>query len=144
MIRQIDVSSRRDRTSPIQYIDRSSRRSSIQTLDVAEEMKINSKALTPHQKEAFCFDFFDPSPAVSAARKGYLVELTKGVVLVMVMIFCLFSIFWGTLWKLPVANVEGFLVVWHGHHLSVLQPLTESTGRISMEALLARSSHNGF
>lgn len=145
MIRQIDVSSRRDRTSPIQYIDRSSRRSSIRTLEVGEDIEIDDykKPVAPPQDEPFSFNFFDDGPAIRTARKAYLSELTKGVTLVSVMIFCLFSIYWGTLWILPAGSVEGWIVVrLKIIIISILQSLTED--RTSTVAPLVHSSHNGL
>ena len=140
MSAQIDVSSQRDRASPIQHAGRSSRPSSVRTLGVGEEIEINRRKNVPPQDEAFSFNFFDRNPAVRTARRTYLVELAKGVLLISIVMLSLFSIYWGSLWKLPTGSLDGWIVVRHTHRLSVFQPLTE--GRTSTVALLAHSSHN--
>ena len=140
---QNDASSQRDRASPIQYAGRSSRPSSVRTLGVGEETDENrrKKASAPPQDDAFSFNFFDRNLAVRAARRTYLVELAKGVLMISIVMLALFSIYWGSLWKLPTGHVNGWIVVRHSYHLC-LQPLTD--GRTLTVALLAHSSHNRF
>lgn len=140
---QLDVSSRRDHVSPIQNVGRSSRPSSTRTLGVGEEIEIHhsKKNVAPPKDPAFSFNFFDRNPVVRTARRTYLIEMAKGVLLVSIAIFCVFPIFWGSLWKLPAGRVNGWIVVCHSH-LSTLQPLKQ--GRTSTVVLLAHSSHDGL
>ncbi|KAF8723442.1 hypothetical protein AX14_009257 [Amanita brunnescens Koide BX004] len=113
---QLDVSSRRDRVSPIQNVGRSSRPSSTRTLGVGEEIEIHhsKKNVAPPKDPAFSFNFFDRSPVVRTARRTYLIEMAKGVLLVSIAIFCVFPIFWGSLWKLPAGRVNGWIVDFDG------------------------------
>jgi hypothetical protein len=53
--------------------------------------------------------FWDKELAVS--RKIYLRILFGGSFAVVIAIFAVFSIFWGALWKSPVGNLSGWVVV---------------------------------
>jgi hypothetical protein len=51
------------------------------------------------------------SPQVAGARAAYLKILVGGTFLIILAVFAIFSIYWGSLWKTPVRNLEGWVVV---------------------------------
>ena len=110
---QNDGSSRRDRATPIQSTGRSSRPPSVRTLGVGEEIELHRRKKPPAslQDEAFSFNFFGKNPAVRAARRTYLFGVARGVLMISIVMFALFSIYWGSLWKLPTGSVDGWIVV---------------------------------
>jgi hypothetical protein len=58
----------------------------------------------------FSLSFFDASPPVSAARRVYFQTLLQRVALVVALIFCVFSIYWGALWRSPHRALAGWIV----------------------------------
>lgn len=142
MMNQIDASPRRD-----SQIITLQRRPSTGTLHDGDEARTHFKRkqpqlVAPPSNEPVYYDFFDGSPAIRAARKAYLVNMFKGVFLVSIWIFAVFSIYWGALWKIPDGKITGFIVVRHSRQLSALQPLKES--RTLTAAPLVHSSRSGF
>lgn len=57
----------------------------------------------------FSKNFFDRSNAV--ARTAYLKVFIGGCFFVVIAIFAVFPIYWGALWKTPVKNLNGWVVV---------------------------------
>ena len=55
--------------------------------------------------------FFDKSPEGSQARKTYLTVFLGGTFMVILMIFTILPIYWGSLWKIPTRNLNGWVVV---------------------------------
>ena len=55
--------------------------------------------------------FFDKAPEHAAARATYLRIFLAGTVMAVLVIFAIFPIFWGALWKTPVYNLSGWIVV---------------------------------
>jgi hypothetical protein len=121
MMNQVDASpGRESQTITLQ------RRPSTGTLHGGNEARAQFKRkqsqLVAPPKEPLYYDFFDRSPAISTARKAYLINMCKGVFLVSLWIFGVFSIYWGSLWKVPDGRVTGFIVVRHIDQLSALHP----------------------
>ena len=50
-------------------------------------------------------------PEMARARKIYLKTYISGLSLVIVTIFTVFSIYWGSLWKVPAHPLKGWIVV---------------------------------
>ncbi|KAJ3514421.1 hypothetical protein NLJ89_g2396 [Agrocybe chaxingu] len=50
-------------------------------------------------------------PEVARARKIYLKVYLSGLGMVIITIFCVFSIYWGSLWKVPEHSLRGIVVV---------------------------------
>ena len=55
--------------------------------------------------------FFDKAPEHAAARATYLKIFLGGSFMTVIIIFTIFPIFWGALWKTPVHNLSGWIVV---------------------------------
>jgi hypothetical protein len=55
--------------------------------------------------------FFDKAPEHAAARATYLKIFLGGSFLAVIIIFSIFPIFWGALWKTPVYHLSGWIVV---------------------------------
>jgi hypothetical protein len=52
-----------------------------------------------------------PRPSISTARSIYLKIVLGATSLIVVLIFSVFSIYWGSLWKIPAHNLHGWVVV---------------------------------
>jgi hypothetical protein len=59
----------------------------------------------------FTAQFLDKSPEASAARAIYLKMLFAGVGALAVVIFAIFSIYWGSVWSTPHHTLPGWIVV---------------------------------
>jgi hypothetical protein len=66
----------------------------------------------------FSGQFLDKSPQAAAARAIYLKTVFGGVGALAVVIFAVFSIYWGSLWSTPHHTLPGWIVV-SPHRLSV-------------------------
>ncbi|KAF8351838.1 hypothetical protein F5887DRAFT_932635 [Amanita rubescens] len=111
MMNQVDASPGRE-----SQIITLQRRPSTGTLHDGNEERSQFKRkqpqlVAPPKEPLYCYDFFDRSPAIRTARKAYLVNMFKGVFLVSIWIFGVFSIYWGSLWKVPDGRVTGFIVI---------------------------------
>ena len=63
-------------------------------------------------------------PEVAQARKIYLKTYIHGFAAIIITIFAVFPIYWGSLWKVPVSPLPGWIVVWV--HL-LMRPLPSPT-----------------
>ena len=52
-----------------------------------------------------------PLPSPSTARSIYLKIVLGATSIIVVLIFSVFSIYWGALWKIPAHNLHGWVVV---------------------------------
>jgi len=57
------------------------------------------------------YGFSSRAPQVVQAKKEYFKMFIGGTFVTILLIFCVFSIFWGSLWKLPVGKLHGVIVV---------------------------------
>lgn len=57
--------------------------------------------------------FFDKSREAAVARKIYFKIFLSGSLLTIMLIFGVFSLFWGALWKIPAHSLSGIVVVSH-------------------------------
>lgn len=55
--------------------------------------------------------FFAKTEEMAEARKTYFKSFIGGAFLVMVTIFAVFPIYWGSLWKIPAHPLNGWFVV---------------------------------
>lgn len=55
--------------------------------------------------------FNDRSKEGTVARATYLKIFIGGAFMTVVLIFAVFSIFWGALWKIPAHNLPGWVIV---------------------------------
>ena len=85
--------------------------------------------------------FNDRSKEGTAARATYLKIFIGGASMTVVLIFAVFSIFWGALWKIPAHNLPGWVIV-SGFSLrfAILKLMLVYHRRILMEDLLAKVS----
>ncbi|KAF7323563.1 DUF3533 domain-containing protein [Mycena kentingensis (nom. inval.)] len=58
----------------------------------------------------FSSSFFDKSPEAAAARAIYFKTIVGGIVALSIVIFAIFSIYWGSLWHTPVRGLPGWIV----------------------------------
>jgi predicted ABC-type exoprotein transport system permease subunit len=55
--------------------------------------------------------FLDKSPAGGEMRAAYLKTMFGGTLALSIVIFAIFSIYWGSLWKTPLYALPGWIVV---------------------------------
>ncbi|KAJ2917989.1 hypothetical protein MD484_g2447, partial [Candolleomyces efflorescens] len=74
--------------------------------------------------------FFDKSPEGTQARKAYLTVFLGGTFMVILLIFTILPIYWGSLWKIPTQNLHGWVVDFDGGMIgeSVSQALGANQG----------------
>jgi len=61
--------------------------------------------------ELYTKRFMEKDPQVRAACKVYLRMYIKGLSTVIFAIFAIFSIYWGSLWKIPAHSMRGLIIV---------------------------------
>ncbi|KAJ7651154.1 hypothetical protein FB45DRAFT_31982 [Roridomyces roridus] len=81
--------------------------------DTASEATVHDKA-TSYKAAPFSSDFFEKSAEASAARSVYLKTVIGGVVALSVVIFAVFSIYWGSVWSSPHHTLPGWIVDFDG------------------------------
>ncbi|KAJ8523129.1 hypothetical protein ONZ45_g404 [Pleurotus djamor] len=69
------------------------------------------------EAKPFSAQFTDKDSATSAARSVYLKVLVGSSVFISLAIFGIFSIYWGSLWKVPARNLHGWIVDFDGDQL---------------------------
>ncbi|KAJ2917992.1 hypothetical protein MD484_g2452, partial [Candolleomyces efflorescens] len=92
--------------------------------------------------------FFDKSPEGAQARKTYLTVFLGGTFMVVLMIFTILPIYWGSLWKTPTRNLDGWVVDFDGGFVgqSVSQALASNAGsqsRVSWTVIPATNFPGG-
>lgn len=55
--------------------------------------------------------FTDKSASMRASRSLYMKVVAGGTLAMTIVMFCVFSIYWGALWKIPAHNLQGWVVV---------------------------------
>jgi hypothetical protein len=83
-----------------------------------EEFQRSSNTLLDGEKSdavpaMACEDTTEDAPEhdLSEQRSAYCKIFFGGTFLIIILIFTVFSIFWGSLWKIPVYNLQGWVVV---------------------------------
>jgi len=68
------------------------------------------------EQEKFKAGFFDKDPYTSQQRKIYLKIIALGSFLTILVVFCVLSIYWGSLWQATskVRNMNGWIVDFDG------------------------------
>jgi hypothetical protein len=59
----------------------------------------------------FSAQFLDKSLEASAARTAYLKAVVSGVIALGILVFAVFSIYWGSVWRTPHHTLPGWVVV---------------------------------
>ncbi|KAJ8514419.1 hypothetical protein ONZ45_g8039 [Pleurotus djamor] len=86
----------------------------------------------PNDAAPFSKQFTDNDEATIAARATYFKILGTSAVLISLAIFAVFSMFWGSLWKVPARHVRGWIVDFDGGELGqvVIQGLQNQPSNI--------------
>jgi hypothetical protein len=85
--------------------------------------------------------FNDRSKERTVARATYLKTFIGGASITVVLIFAVFSIFWGALWKIPAHNLPGWVIVsGFSLHFAIIQLIFIRHRRILMEDSSVRVS----
>ncbi|KAK0431546.1 hypothetical protein EV421DRAFT_2090044 [Armillaria borealis] len=81
---------------------------------------------TPAMDRPYSSQFLDKTPSIQASRSIYLKILFGGCFAMVIVMFCIFSIYWGALWKIPAHNLHGWVVDLDGSTVgnTVVQGLT--------------------
>ncbi|KAG5641494.1 hypothetical protein DXG03_005091 [Asterophora parasitica] len=94
-------------------------------LEPTTSAESSTRAPSPQpQSDAHDGGFFDARNA--AARAIYFKTIFRGLFLIIILIFTVFPIFWGALWKTPVRKLQGWVIDFDGGEVgqSVVQALT--------------------
>ncbi|KDR71082.1 hypothetical protein GALMADRAFT_254253 [Galerina marginata CBS 339.88] len=85
----------------------------------------------PPEPYSNCY-FKKGDPALKKARNLYLKIYFSGLFLVILTIFAVFPIYWGSLWKIPAHPLQGWIVDFDGGNVgqTIVRSLTSGTGRI--------------
>ncbi|KAJ7901276.1 hypothetical protein B0H13DRAFT_2028525 [Mycena leptocephala] len=67
-----------------------------------------------HAAVPFSMQFLDKSPAGGEMRAAYLKTMFGGTLALSIVIFAIFSIYWGSLWKTPLYALPGWIVDFDG------------------------------
>ena len=67
----------------------------------------NDASLAP----AYTSSFFERGTAAAESRKTYMKVMLGGILMVSCIIFGIFSIYWGALWKIPAHQLRGWVIV---------------------------------
>ncbi|KAJ7641202.1 hypothetical protein FB45DRAFT_353578 [Roridomyces roridus] len=82
--------------------------------DAASEATTHDGATSTSKSAPFSSHFFEKSAEASAARGVYLKTIVGGVVALSVVIFTVFSIYWGSVWSSPHHTLPGWIVDFDG------------------------------
>jgi len=75
------------------------------TADGVVDAKDKSKSVGPR------FGFLDKSSEAIESRATYFKMVGGVTVMLILILYSLFPIFWGGIWKTPVRNIHGWIVV---------------------------------
>lgn len=77
--------------------------------------------------------FTDKSASMKASRSLYMKVVAGGTLAMTVVMFCVFSIYWGALWKIPAHNLQGWVVDFDGSTVgnAVVQGLVSSSSKVT-------------
>lgn len=109
---------------------------------------VSPQSETISAEKPFSRSFFDKNNAVQ--RSIYFKVLFGGTFSIIVVIFALFPIFWGAIWKTPVRNLNGWVVDFDGGLVgqTVVQALTSQQvsqmGKVTWTAIPANQFPNGL
>ncbi|EKM78185.1 hypothetical protein AGABI1DRAFT_75662 [Agaricus bisporus var. burnettii JB137-S8] len=75
-----------------------------------EQVREEAKTLQPAPQSRF----FAKTEALSQARRIYFKTFIPGFILIILVVFAVFPIYWGSLWKVPAHPVDGWIVDYDG------------------------------
>ncbi|KAJ6560477.1 hypothetical protein B0H10DRAFT_2115024 [Mycena sp. CBHHK59/15] len=81
---------------------------------VPPEETAQDPAPQPTKEVPFSSGFLDKTPTGCAARRIYLKTLISGVAALGIVVFVVFSIYWGSVWSTPHHNLPGWIVDFDG------------------------------
>lgn len=100
------------------------------------------------EPEKFKAGFFDKDPYTTQQRKIYLKIMAMGSFLTIMVVFCVLSIYWGSLWQATskISKMHGWIVVrsFHCYYCYLYAACLFIFVRTLMEVLWARSFGRRF
>ncbi|KAF8885920.1 hypothetical protein CPB85DRAFT_1232523 [Mucidula mucida] len=89
--------------------------------------------------------FTDKDPSTRMARAIYMKMVVGGCVMIIMVMLCIFSIYWGSLWTLPAHNIQGWVVDFDGSSVgsAVTSGLASNTGKVTWTEISASAFPNG-
>ncbi|PBK67929.1 hypothetical protein ARMSODRAFT_1043985 [Armillaria solidipes] len=92
--------------------------------------------------------FLDKTPLIQASRSIYLKILFGRCFAMVIVMFCIFSIYWGALWKIPAHNLHGWVIDFDGSTVgnTVVQGLTAgpSSSKVTFTQVSASEFPGGW
>ncbi|PBK61691.1 hypothetical protein ARMSODRAFT_623483 [Armillaria solidipes] len=109
-----------------------------------DRMSVDTTTDTPATDRPYSSQFLDKTPSIQASRSAYLKILFGGCFAMVIVMFCIFSIYWGALWKIPAHNLRGWVVDFDGSTVgnAVVQGLT--AGSLSSKVTFTQVSASEF
>ncbi|KAJ7453212.1 hypothetical protein FB451DRAFT_1342589 [Mycena latifolia] len=97
----------------------------------------------------FSTQFLDKSPEIVAARAIYLKVVVGGIVSLAIVIFAVFSIYWGSVWRTPHHTLPGWIVDFDGGAVGqavsdVLLQVNPTTNGVSWQVVSASQFLDGI
>ena len=74
---------------------------------MSDQATANGDATPP----SYSSKFFDKGAAAAVSRQIYLKIVFGGLMMMAIVIFGIFSIYWGALWRIPAHNLPGWVIV---------------------------------
>ncbi|KAL1751377.1 hypothetical protein FB107DRAFT_278701 [Schizophyllum commune] len=98
----------------------------------------NDASLAP----AYTSSFFERGTAAAESRKTYMKVMLGGILMVSCIIFGIFSIYWGALWKIPAHQLRGWVIDFDGGRIgsTVSEALVKSSASGSKVHWIPRSA----
>ncbi|KAK0450591.1 uncharacterized protein EV420DRAFT_1766667 [Desarmillaria tabescens] len=77
--------------------------------------------------------FTDKSSSMKASRSLYMKIVAGGTLAMTVVMFCVFSIYWGAVWKIPAHNLQGWVVDFDGSTVgnAIVKGLVSSSSKVT-------------
>ncbi|SJL15590.1 uncharacterized protein ARMOST_19091 [Armillaria ostoyae] len=108
-----------------------------------DRMSVDTTTDTP---APYSSQFLDKTPSIQASRSAYLKILCGGCFAMVLVMFCIFSIYWGALWKIPAHNLHGWVVDFDGSTVgnAVVQGLTAASKPVTFTQVSASEFPGGW
>ncbi|KAK0184308.1 hypothetical protein F5146DRAFT_245768 [Armillaria mellea] len=116
-----------------------------------DRMSVNTATTerdTPAMDRPYSSQFLDKTPSIQVSRSIYIKVLFGGCFAMVIVMFCIFSIYWGALWKIPAHNLPGWVVDFDGSTVgsTVVQGLTagSSSSKVTFTQVPANEFPGGW
>ncbi|KAK0222556.1 hypothetical protein EDD85DRAFT_983175 [Armillaria nabsnona] len=98
-----------------------------------ESTLTRTSSLKNENPTMYSSQFTDKSASMKTSRSLYMKVVAGGTLAMTIVMFCVFSIYWGALWKIPAHNLQGWVVDFDGSTVgnAVVQGLISSSSKVT-------------